>query len=319
MAATASGMPRDPARPRRCLSSRRGDPIDIGLRRSRLSRHSGHRGAPRRRPRRPRARRARSTGRSERAAWPNCGRAGGGRRSRFGDPAARRRALDGVDEVVHLAAIVGDQRAPRDPARRRGQRRGHRRAGAEARAAGVERFVFASTCSNYGRMADASVPIGETAPLRPVSLYAEQKVAIERALLDGAPAPMQVTCLRFATVYGVAPRMRFDLTVEPVHARPAGPAAARGLRRAVLAAVRARARRGARRSRWCSTRRRGTCGGEVFNVGRTDENYRKLDLVRDHRRPARPRDGPTCIATRIRATTSVAFSRSATRSASSRR
>src|SRR6478609_5038788 len=69
-----------------------------------------------------------------------------------------------------------------------------RNAAARARAldgagAGVERFVFASTCSNYGRMADPTVPITEDRPLAPVSLYAEQKVGLERALLALDPAP----------------------------------------------------------------------------------------------------------------------------------
>ena len=72
---------------------------------------------------------------------------------------------------------------------------------------------MACTCSNYGRMADPTVPIDETGVLAPVSLYAEQKVAIEQHLL-ARPSPYALTCLRFATVYGVAPRMRFDLTVN---------------------------------------------------------------------------------------------------------
>ena len=54
------------------------------------------------------------------------------------------------------------------------------------------------------------VALDESAPLAPVSLYASQKVEIERELLEGGAA----TCLRFATVYGVSPRMRFDLTVN---------------------------------------------------------------------------------------------------------
>ena len=116
---------------------------------------------------------------------------------------------------MHLAAIVGDPACALDPA------------GAwavnvdaalalvqDAASAGVQRFVFASTCSNYGRMADPTVPIAEDGLLAPISLYAEQKVALERALLGLDPAPFAATCLRFATVYGVAPRMRFDLTVN---------------------------------------------------------------------------------------------------------
>jgi nucleoside-diphosphate-sugar epimerase len=138
--------------------------------------------------------------------------------------------------------------------------------------------VFASTCSNYGRMADPTVPVDETAPLRPVSLYAEQKVAIERELLEGDRDGIVPTCLRLATVYGVAERMRFDLTVNEftrelvndrvlevfgeqfwrpyLHVLDAARAIA-----LVLAADEA------------------AVGWRVFNVGHSDENYRKLDLV----------------------------------------
>jgi nucleoside-diphosphate-sugar epimerase len=195
------------------------------------------------------------------------------------DPAARARALDGVGGIVHLAAIVGDPACARDPQLARAVNvEGTAALVAEARAAGVRRFVFASTCSNYGRIADATVPIAEDGALAPVSLYAEQKVAVEQALLNGAQAPMQVTCLRLATLYGVAPRMRFDLTVNEftrdlwadrglevfgeqfwrpyVHVRDAA--------RAIRLVLEAPAERVA---------------GEVFNVGTTGENYRKLDLV----------------------------------------
>jgi len=195
------------------------------------------------------------------------------------DPDARRRALEGVSEVVHLAAIVGDPACARDPQLAHAVNvEGATALIADARAAGVGRFVFASTCSNYGRLADASIPIAEDGALAPVSLYAEQKVAIEQALLDGAARPMEVTCLRFATLYGVAPRMRFDLTVNEftrdlwadrslevfgerfwrpyVHVRDAA--------RAIRITLESPASRVA---------------GEVFNVGRSDENYRKLDLV----------------------------------------
>jgi nucleoside-diphosphate-sugar epimerase len=195
------------------------------------------------------------------------------------DPEARRRALEGVGEVVHLAAIVGDPACARDPQLARAVNvEGATALIAEARVAGVGRFVFASTCSNYGRLADVSAPIAEDGALAPVSLYAEQKVAIERALLDAALPPMQVTCLRFATLYGVAPRMRFDLTVNEftrdlwanrslevfgerfwrpyVHVRDAA--------RAIRLTLDSPASR---------------IAGEVFNVGRSDENYRKLDLV----------------------------------------
>ncbi len=131
------------------------------------------------------------------------------------DPEARAAALDGTDAVVHLAAIVGDPACAVDPELSHEVNvEGSRSLASDARAAGVERLVFASTCSNYGRMADPTVPISETGELRPVSLYAEQKVAIEREILGASVNGLAATCLRFATVYGVARRMRFDLTVN---------------------------------------------------------------------------------------------------------
>ena len=131
------------------------------------------------------------------------------------DAAARETALQGVDEVVHLAAIVGDPACARDPETAAEVNiEGTRAIIDAAQAAGATRLVFASTCSNYGRMVDPTIPIDESGELRPVSLYAEQKVAMEQLLLGQALGSLRPTCLRFATVYGVAPRMRFDLTVN---------------------------------------------------------------------------------------------------------
>jgi nucleoside-diphosphate-sugar epimerase len=196
------------------------------------------------------------------------------------DADARRRALAGADAVVHLAAIVGDPACARDPELSNDVNvEGSRALMADARELGVERLVFASTCSNYGRMADPTVPIDENGELRPVSLYAEQKVGIEKALLEsGNGHGLRPTCLRFATVYGVGDRMRFDLTVNEftrdlwadrhlevfgerfwrpyVHVRDAA--------RAVRAVLEAPAE---------------AVAGKVFNAGHSDENYRKLDLV----------------------------------------
>ncbi|HWI08770.1 MAG TPA: NAD(P)-dependent oxidoreductase [Solirubrobacteraceae bacterium] len=195
------------------------------------------------------------------------------------DGDALRRALKDADAVVHLAAIVGDPACARDPQLADDVNvEGSAAVVAAARRAGAAQLIFASTCSNYGRMADPTVPVDETAPLAPVSLYAEQKVAIERRLLGTRHGDVRPTCLRFATVYGTAPRMRFDLTVNEftrdlwsgrrlevfgeqfwrpyVHVRDAARAV-----RAVLAAPAEKT------------------DGEVFNVGHTDENYRKLDLV----------------------------------------
>ena len=78
---------------------------------------------------------------------------------------------------------------------------------------GVERFVFASTYSNYGYSEDGK-PVTEETPLHPQSLYAETKIAAEEYLLAQKDAVCAPLLFRFATLYGVSPRTRFDLIVN---------------------------------------------------------------------------------------------------------
>lgn len=195
------------------------------------------------------------------------------------DPISRKQALEGVDSVIHLAAIVGDPACARDPDLARAVNLEATRALLDdVGAAGVQRLLFASTCSNYGKMADSGVYATEEFELRPVSLYAETKVEAELEVLRRSEDSLVTSCLRLATVYGVSPRMRFDLTVNEftrevalgadlivfgeqfwrpyVHVRDAAAALCSALE-ADEGAVR----------------------GEVFNVGSTSENYRKLDIV----------------------------------------
>ena len=83
------------------------------------------------------------------------------------DQEARRRALEGCDAVVHLAAIVGDPACALDPPLSNEVNvEGTRALAQDAAAAGVRHVVFASTCSNYGRMADPTVPVTEEGELR---------------------------------------------------------------------------------------------------------------------------------------------------------
>jgi nucleoside-diphosphate-sugar epimerase len=193
------------------------------------------------------------------------------------DREARASVLEGADGVVHLAAIVGDPACARDPdLAREVNLQGTLGLLEDCAANGVARFLFASTCSNYGRM-DSDSLASEDVPLAPISLYAETKVAAEEAVLARG-GDLVACCLRFATVYGSSPRMRFDLTVNEftrelalerellvygeqfwrpyVHVRDAASA--------VVTALEAPAE---------------SVAGEVFNVGETEENYRKLDLV----------------------------------------
>lgn len=125
-------------------------------------------------------------------------------------------ALQGVDAVAHLAAIVGDPACAREPELARAT---NYDASVQfymlAEKAGVKRFVFASTCSNYGKMEDPEGFVHEDSLLAPVSLYAETKVAVEKFLLGQERGnTCKPVCLRFSTVYGISLRPRFDLTVN---------------------------------------------------------------------------------------------------------
>lgn len=127
-----------------------------------------------------------------------------------------RDALKGIDAVAHLAAIVGDPACKKysDEARETNWE-GSVLLFNEAEKAGCKRFVFASTCSNYGKMPDPDSFVTESSALNPISLYAELKVKFEKFLLEEKKdSPMCCTSLRFSTVYGFSPRIRFDLTVN---------------------------------------------------------------------------------------------------------
>lgn len=200
-------------------------------------------------------------------------------RSDVRDADAMREAVDGVDAVVHLAAIVGDPACAEAPDLARSiNLEASKQLYEIAEEEGVGRFVFAATCSNYGKMENEDF-LDEESPLRPVSLYAETKVEVEKFLLD---QPKSNTCkptsLRFATVYGLSPRVRFDLTVNQFTKelalgkelviygeqfwRPYCHVA--DLARSVRAVLNAEDE---------------TVAYDVFNVGANEENYQKQTIV----------------------------------------
>jgi nucleoside-diphosphate-sugar epimerase len=125
-------------------------------------------------------------------------------------------ALQDMDYAVHLASIVGDPACAKEPeVARTTNEDGSKLFYTVANEKGVGRFVFASTCSNYGRMSEPGGFVDEDSKLAPVSLYAETKVAVENFLLSQSTKNIcKPTCLRFSTVYGLSPRPRFDLTVN---------------------------------------------------------------------------------------------------------
>lgn len=122
-----------------------------------------------------------------------------------------------IDGVIHLAAIVGDPACKREPELATMTNwTTSKWLLDECIKRGIPRFIFASTCSNYGKMSDPGAFVDENSELSPVSLYAELKVQFEQYLLEGCGRPngFAPTSLRFSTVYGISPRMRFDLTVN---------------------------------------------------------------------------------------------------------
>ncbi|HKW01013.1 MAG TPA: NAD(P)-dependent oxidoreductase [Vicinamibacterales bacterium] len=154
--------------------------------------------------------------RHEHAVWPLLSRAG----FRFvngdmGSPADLERALDGVQYVVLLAGLVGDPITKKYPVESEAiNLRGIQQALKALAGKGVERVLFASTCSNYGLIPD-KIAAAEDYELKPLSLYARHKVAIERELLaQKDKVDYSATVLRFATAFGLSSRMRFDLTVS---------------------------------------------------------------------------------------------------------
>ena len=134
--------------------------------------------------------------------------------------------LSGVDAVVHLAALSNDPLGSLAPDLTYDvNHHASVRLARLAKEAGVRRFLYASTCSVYGA-AGAGDLVGEDAPLRPVTPYAESKVRVEGDLVDLADDDFTPVSLRNATAFGFSPRLRADIVLNNLvgHAHLAGEA-----------------------------------------------------------------------------------------------
>ncbi len=191
--------------------------------------------------------------------------------------------LAGCEAVIHLAALSNDPLSNLNPACTYDiNQHASVRLARLSKEAGVERFLFSSSCSLYGTAGDAFVT--EDAPFSPITPYGETKVGAERAMAALADDRFSPVYLRNATAYGVSPRLRADLLVNNLvgHAYLSGDVLilsdgtpwrplvhVEDIAAAFLAVLHAP---------------RDAVHNQAFNVGRSDENFRVRDvaeLVRD--------------------------------------
>ncbi len=186
--------------------------------------------------------------------------------------------LQGYDAVVHLAGLSNDPLGDLNPGLT------HEinylasvRLAQLAKQAGIERFVFSSSCSNYGAAGDT--PVDEDSTFNPVTPYGVSKARTEQDVTLLADDDFSPTFLRSATAYGVSPRLRFDLvlnnlvawafTTGKVHIKSDGTpwrpiVHIEDISRAFLAVLNAP---------------REVVHNQAFNVGRTSENYRIREIA----------------------------------------
>ncbi len=186
--------------------------------------------------------------------------------------------LQGFDAVLHLAGISNDPLGDLEPAATYAiNHRASVRLARLAQQAGVPRYIFSSSCSNYGAAGDDF--LDETAAFHPVTPYAQSKVWVERDVAKLADDSFSPTFLRSATAFGVSARLRADLVVNNLvgYAYTTGDVLIKSdgmpwrplvhiedIARAFVAVLEAP---------------RDLVHNEAFNVGMTSENYRVRDVA----------------------------------------
>ncbi len=187
------------------------------------------------------------------------------------------RCMRGCEAVIHLAGIVGDPACDENKELAVEVNRAATRMLANvARECGVRRFIFASSCSVYGA---SDLFVNEESAVNPLSVYSETKIDSEGILLGAKTATFAPTILRFSTLFGLSPRMRFDLVANLFVARAVFMGSVMVINgdqwrpllhvqdaaRACVASLEAAAK---------------SVSGEVFNVGAADLNLQIGELGR---------------------------------------
>ena len=187
------------------------------------------------------------------------------------------KSLNNVDCVVHLAAIVGEPLCKKNSeAARQINLESTQKIVDLSRKNHVKRLIFASTCSNYGT---STKIVNENSELKSLSLYSETKVSSESIILNNNDEKMSTTVLRFATAFGLSPRMRFDLLLQefirdayienkivlygPESWRPL--VHVKDISDACIKVIQAENNK---------------ISGEIFNVGGNEGNFTKIDLAK---------------------------------------
>jgi nucleoside-diphosphate-sugar epimerase len=186
--------------------------------------------------------------------------------------------LEGIDAIIHLAGLSNDPLGDYEPnLTDEINHRASARIAALAKNVGVKRFIFASSCSNYGASGDNF--LCEDARFNPVTPYGESKVNVEAAVSKLASEDFSPIFLRASTAYGMSPRIRFDLVLNNLTAwafttgqvylksdgSPWRPIVhVEDISRAYIAALEAP---------------RDAVHNQAFNVGTTTENYQISELA----------------------------------------
>lgn len=188
------------------------------------------------------------------------------------------RDLEGFDAVIHLAGISNDPLGAFAPELTwRTNLDGTMHLATMAKAAGVPRFLYSSSCSIYGKSGDKT--LSETDTVDPITAYGKTKIEGELRLAELADDNFSPTYLRNATAYGTSPRLRLDIVLNNLCAWAFTTGEIRIISDGTPWRPLIHCRDIARAFLHMATADRDKVHNQAFNIGVSSENYRVSDLV----------------------------------------